>query len=191
MCPVHVHKKTHNKHPYFSLSLVQHTPPWSVPCGLSELLAPPLQCSPFALLSYFTDLTDNYRPRNSTNRNIPLSRPPSAGCQRSEIVLAYPGPLLFKLSTHGRRLTSTRLLKTVSADRHKERGVNVLALKNLPHTQLEQYPVNGNTWIFWVGRLIIGVVWLLAEASWLHLLTLISQSRARPHLIAPQNRQGA
>lgn len=42
-----------------------------------------------------------------------------------------------------------------------------------------------------IGRLIIGVVGLLAEASWLPLLTLISQNRAWPHLIALQIRQGA
>lgn len=31
-----------------------------------------------------------------------------------------------------------------------------------------------------VGRLIIGVVWLQAEASWLHFLTLISEKRVWP-----------
>lgn len=93
MCPVHTHKKNpHNKH--FSLSLVQYTPSCSVPSGLSEPLAPAITVQSFALLSYFTDLTDNYRPQNSTNRSIPLSHPPSAGCQPSEIVLIYAGPSL-------------------------------------------------------------------------------------------------
>lgn len=41
------------------------------------------------------------------------------------------------------------------------------------------------------GRLIISVVWLLAEASRLHFLTLISKNRAWPRLIAARNRQGA
>lgn len=42
-----------------------------------------------------------------------------------------------------------------------------------------------------VGRMIIGVIRLLAEASWLYSLTLISQSRPWPHLITPRDRQGA
>lgn len=42
-----------------------------------------------------------------------------------------------------------------------------------------------------IGRLIIGVVWLLTEASWLYLLTLISQNWAWPHLVTPRNRHGA
>lgn len=81
----------HNKHPHFSRSSAQHTPPLSVPCVLSEPLSPAIALQLFALLSYFTDLTDNYRPQNSSNRNIPFSHPPSVGCQQSQIVLIYPG----------------------------------------------------------------------------------------------------
>lgn len=44
-----------------------------------------------------------------------------------------------------------------------------------------------------IGMLIIGVVWVLAEAPFLaqHLLTLISQNEAWPHLVTPQNWKGA
>lgn len=38
------------------------------------------------------------------------------------------------------------------------------------------------------GWLIIGVVWPVGEASWLHFLTLISENRAWPHRVTAQNR---
>lgn len=136
MCLVHIHKKKnnpHNKHPYFSLSLAQHTPSWSVPCGLSEPLAPPLQCSPLLYYPILQTL------QTITGHKIALTEAflspiPLCSCGVSaqrDCPRASPA-LLFQLSTHGRRLTSTRLLKTVNTDRHKERGVNTLALKNLP-----------------------------------------------------------
>lgn len=81
-------KTPDNKH--FSLSVVQHTAPRSVPSGQTQPLAPAITAQSFALLSYFTNLTDNYRPRNNTNKHSSLSLspvPPSAGCQQSEIVL--------------------------------------------------------------------------------------------------------
>lgn len=53
------------------------------------------------------------------------------GSSKTSLFLYMPS-LLFQLSTHGRTMTSTRLLKTVSADRHKKRGVNTLTVKNLP-----------------------------------------------------------
>lgn len=53
------------------------------------------------------------------------------GVSRAGLFSCTPAPL-FQLPSHGRRLTSTRPLKTVSTDRHKERGVNMLTLKNLP-----------------------------------------------------------
>lgn len=56
------------------------------PSGPAELLALTITVQCFAPLSYFTD---NYRPQNRPNRSIPPSRPPSAGCQQSEIVLIY------------------------------------------------------------------------------------------------------
>lgn len=56
------------------------------PSGPAELLALTITAQCFAPLSYFTD---NYRPQNRPNRSIPPSRPPSAGCQQSEIVLIY------------------------------------------------------------------------------------------------------
>lgn len=40
-------------------------------------------------------------------------------------------PSFLSQRSHGRRMTSTRLLKTVSADGHEKRGVNTLTLKNL------------------------------------------------------------
>lgn len=128
----HKKKKTLTTNIPTFLFSAQHTPSWSVPCGPSEPLAPAITVHSFALLSYFTDLTDNYRPQNSTNRSIPLSPSPRLrGVSRERLSLCMPA-LLFQLSTHGRRLTSTRLLKTVSADRRNERGVNALTLKNLP-----------------------------------------------------------
>lgn len=47
------------------------------------------------------------------------------GVSKTRLFLYMPS-LLFQLSTHGRRMTSTRLLKSVSADRHEKRGVNML-----------------------------------------------------------------
>lgn len=132
MCPVQTPiKPPDNKH--FSLSVVQHTASRSVPSGQTQPLAPAITAQSFALLSYFTNLTDNYRPRNNTNRSIPLSPPflLLLGVSRARLFSYTPAPL-FQPSSHGRRLTSTRLLKTVSTDRHKERGVNTLTLKNLP-----------------------------------------------------------
>lgn len=86
-------KPSDNKH--FSLSVVQHTDSRSVPSGQTQPLAPAITAQSFALLFYFTNRTDNYRPQNNTNRSIPLSPvPPSAGCQQSEIVLIYAIPSL-------------------------------------------------------------------------------------------------
>lgn len=132
MCPVHIHKKTpHNKHPYFSLSLSPHTPPWSVPCGLSEPLDLLLQCSPllyYPILQTLQTITGHKIAATEAFLSPILCLRGVSRARLSSCILA----LLFQLSTHGRRLTSTRLLKTVSADRHKERGVNTLTMKTLP-----------------------------------------------------------
>lgn len=137
MCFVHLHthagnkaKHTPNKHPYFSLSLAQHTPSWSVPSGLSEPLAPPLLCSPllyYPILQTLQTITGHkIAPTEAFLSPILLQ-----GVGGASLSSRMPA-LLFQLSAHGMRLTSARLLKTVSADRHEERGVNALALKNLP-----------------------------------------------------------
>lgn len=159
------------KHPYFSLSLAEHTPPPTVWTS-----GPPLQCTPFVLLSYFTAFTDNYRPQNSTEHKHSSPRPPSAGCQQSQIVRIHPSSssLLFQLSTHGRTLTSTILLKTVRWwQTEGERCQRAHTLKNLPMAWT--IACKWKHMEIWAVRLVIGVVWLLAEASWLHSLTLISE----------------
>lgn len=89
----------------------------------------------------------------------------------------YAAALLSQLSSHGSGLTSSRLLKTVSADRRQERGVNTLA-PHKPSRSLNN-SLKMETRGCLRGRLIIGVVWLLARASWLHFLTPISEA-ARP-----------
>lgn len=86
----------------------------------------------------------------------------------------YAPALLSQLSSHGRSLTSSRLLKTVSADRREERGVNTLA-PHKPSRSLNN-TLQMETRGCLLGRLIIGVVWLLAGASWLHFLTSISET---------------
>lgn len=92
-------------------------------------LALPLRCTLSLLYPILQALTDDYRAQNSNNRNAPLSRPSPAGCQQKQDCSPICPP---SSSTHGRRMTSTRLLKTVSADRHEKRGVNTLTVKKLP-----------------------------------------------------------
>lgn len=130
MCPVHIHKKTHTTNiflsPWFSTRLLVQSP-----LDCLNLWPPPLQCS---LLLYYPILQTlqtitghKIAPTEAFLSPILLLQ----GVSRARL-FSYMPALLFQLSSHGRRLTSTRLLKTVSTDRHKERGVNTLTLKNLP-----------------------------------------------------------
>lgn len=130
--------------PIFPLSSAQHMSSWSVLCGLSEPLALPLQYSPlhyYPILQTLQTITGHkIAPTEAFLSPILVLR----GVSRA--ILSSCMPLLFQLSAHGRRPTSTRLLKTVSTDRHKERGVNTLTRwRTFP--QLKQYPANGNTWM--------------------------------------------
>lgn len=164
-------KKKHTPHKqHFSIFLFALS--CSVPLRTAWTSGPAITAQCFAPLSYFTD---NYRPQNRPNRSIP---PPTVlllqGVSRVRL-FSYMPALLFQLSSHGRRLTSTRLLKTVSTDRHKERGVNTLTLEKPSHSLNNTLQMETHGCL--LGRLIIGVVWLLAEASWLHFLTLISENR--------------
>lgn len=82
--------------------------------------------------------------------------------------------LLLQLYSHGRSLTSSRLLKTVSADRREEKGVNTLTQHKPCHSLNNSLQMETRGCV--LGWLMIGAVWLLARASWLHFLTPISET---------------
>lgn len=112
------------------------------PSGPAELLALTITAQCFAPLSYFTD---NYRPQNRPNRSIPPSRPPSAGCQQSEIVLVYirAGPSLAALLTWQESDLKQTIKDCQRRQTRGERCQHTRAAQTFP--QLKQYPANGNT----------------------------------------------
>lgn len=122
-------QKTHNNHPYF-LS------PWLSTRLLGQSAVGclnfwPRHCSPFldcSILQTLQTITGHrIAPKEAFLSPILILQ--NVSWKRlSSCILA----LLLQLSTHGKSLTSTRLLNIVSTERHKERGVNRLTLRKLP-----------------------------------------------------------
>lgn len=94
-------------------------------------LALPLECTLSLFYPILHTFTDDYRAQIAPTGTFLSPSLLLQGVSKTRLFLYMPS-LHFQLSTHGRRMTSTRLLKTVSADRHKKRGVNTLTVKNLP-----------------------------------------------------------
>lgn len=96
----------------------------------------------YAPLSLFCPIlqtfTDNYRAQNSSNRNIPLSWPPPAGCQHNKIVLIYAiRPLPWQ---------ENDLHQTIKdCQRRQTREERCQHAHTEEPAQLKQCPVNGNT----------------------------------------------
>lgn len=123
-CPYHL---------FFLSPFLLVKPPFRAPGPLSLPLRPT-----FPLLSYFTDF---YRAQNRTNRNIPLSWPPPAGCQQNKIVLIYAIRPLPALSWQENDLRQT----IKDCQRRQTREERCQHAHAEEPAQLKQCPVNGNT----------------------------------------------
>lgn len=181
-----VDKNTQQTSLFFSLIGSAHA--FLVPCGLSELLALPLQCSPllyYPILQTLQTITGHKIAATETFLSPILL---SAGCQQSEIVLMYSGPSLPTIHTWQEADLNETIKDCQQHWQTQGERCQHAHTEQPSHTQLKQYPVNGNTWIF--GRKADNSC-CVATGWGCTLLTLISQSWAWPHLIAPQNRQGA
>lgn len=121
MCPAHIIVFSFPLSFWFS-PLSEHLDPW--PCHYSALFR-----SSILFYRLLQTITEHKIVPTGTFLSLGLLL---QGVSKTRLFLLYMPSLLFQLSTHGRRMTSTRLLKTVSTDRHEKRGVNMLTVKNHP-----------------------------------------------------------